>query len=426
MEFKIDRQDMLDRFLTYVRVHTTSSEENMDTPSTQCQFDLARILVKELEDMGLEDVRLTEHCYVYAVLPGNMPGDGPPVGFLAHMDVSPAVAGMDVKPVIHKNYDGGTITLPGDPSLTLTPETDAPLGECTGLDIITSDGTTLLGGDDKAGIAIIMAMLKALKANPEIPHGPIHVGFTPDEEVGRGVAKFDVSGFGAEVAYTVDGEFLGEIEEETFCADSMTVTCHGVNVHPGSAKNKMINSVKLAAELIDSLPKDALSPETTEKREGYVHPQAISGTEETTVIKFIIRDFTMEKLKQHEELIAERAQAVAARYPGSRVDVAVSHSYKNMKVMLDKRPEAVEFAFEAVRAAGLEPIMNPIRGGTDGARLSFMGLPTPNIFTGGHNFHGKKEWIPVQHMEASARVCVHLARIWGERGERKGLLPTAD
>jgi tripeptide aminopeptidase len=424
MEFKIDSQDMLDRFLTYVKIHTTSCEENQDTPSTECQFDLARVLVKELEEMGLENVRLTEHCYVYAVLPGNIPGDKvPKLGFLAHMDVSPAVAGKDVKPIVHENYDGGVITLPGDSSITLTPETDAPLGDCKGLDIVTSDGTTLLGSDDKAGIAIIMAMLRTLKGDPGIKHGPIHIGFTPDEEVGRGVAKFDVTDFGAEVAYTIDGESLGEIEDETFCADTMTVTFHGVNVHPGYAKDKMINSIKLAAELVDSLPKDALSPETTEKREGYVHPMSISGNEEKTVIKFIIRDFTTEALGQHEALIEERARVVEARHPGCKLETEVVHSYKNMKVMLDQRPEAAGFALEAVRAAGIEPHQSPIRGGTDGARLSFMGLPTPNIFTGGHNFHGKKEWIPVQHMEQSARVCVHLVRIWGEKGTRKGLLP---
>ncbi len=427
MEFTIDRQDMLNRFLSYVKIHTTSCEENEATPSTECQFDLARILVKELEEIGLENVRLTDHCYVYAVLPGNIEGDKAPcVGFLAHMDVSPAVAGEGVKPIVHENYDGGVITLPGDPSLKLTPETDPPLVDCKGLDIITSDGTTLLGADDKAGIAIIMAVLKSLKAHPEIKHGPIHVGFTPDEEIGRGVAEFDVPGFGAEVAYTVDGGGLGEVEDATFCADSMSVTFHGVNVHPGTAKDKMINSIKLAAEFIDLLPKDGLSPETTEKREGFVHPTSFTGNEEKTVVKFIVRDFAMEKLLEHEALIEGWAGSVVARHPGSRFETEISHSYKNMKVMLDKRPEAIEFVAEAVNATGVELKPKEIRGGTDGARLSFMGIPTPNIFTGGHNYHGKMEWISVQHMEASARVCVHLARIWGEKGEKKGLLPTSE
>jgi len=330
--FSIDAADMRRRFLSYVQVETTSCEENESTPSSECQWDLARILKRELEELGLQQVRLDEHCYVYGVLPERLPaghpraGKIPVVGFLAHMDVSPAVSGKDVKPIVHQGYRGGPIRLPGDPSVVLSPETDPPLGECLGLDLVTSDGTTLLGADDKAGIAILMAMLKTLRDRPEIPHGPIHVAFTPDEEIGRGVAKFDLQGFGAEVAYTLDGESLGEVEDETFCADSMTVAFHGVNVHPGFAKNKMINSIKAAAAFVENLPKGALSPETTEKREGYVHPNSITGNEEKTVVKLIIRDFTEQGLVEHERLVEERARAAEKAWPGVRLETQVSHS----------------------------------------------------------------------------------------------------
>jgi len=422
VEPAIDTQEMLDRFLSYARIETTSSEESNTTPSTECQWDLARILEKELRDLGLEKVRLDENCYVYGFLPENFPpghpraGKVPAVGFIAHMDVSPAVSGKGVKPQIHKNYQGGPITLPGDPSIVLTPETDPPLGECLGLDIVTSDGTTLLGADDKAGIAVIMAALKALGENPDFLHGPIWVAFTPDEEIGRGVDKFDLKYFTAKAAYTVDGESLGEVEDETFCADTWIAVFHGVNVHPGYAKGKMVNSIKAAARFLESLPKDSLSPETTEKREGYVHPMAISGNEEKTEIKFLVRDFEEEGIADKEKFLEEKARAAVEAFPGSSLEIQIKQSYRNMKQILDKTPEVAEFAMEAVRMAGVEPKKTPIRGGTDGARLSFMGLPTPNIFTGGHNFHSKREWIAVQHMEKSAQVVLNLVRIWAEKG----------
>ncbi|MBN1854668.1 MAG: peptidase T [Pirellulales bacterium] len=430
--YQIDRDDMVRRFLSYARVWTTSEEDSSTIPSTQRQFDLARILVRELAELGLVDVRLDEHCYVYGSLPerftanASRTGKAPTIGLIAHMDVSNSVSGEHVEPIIHANYAGQTIELPGDRSVILDPIIDSPLGECQGLDIITSSGTTLLGADDKAGIAIIMAVLRHLIHDPDIEHGPVRVAFTPDEEIGRGVDKFDLENFGAEVAYTLDGEGLGEIEDETFCADAMDITLFGISVHPGFAKNKMINSVKLAAEFLASLPQTELSPETTANREGYVHPRLIEGNEEKTVVKFLIRDFELDKLAEYETFLEEKARAVVAAHPGSRFEKRIQHSYKNMRSVLDQRPEASLFAEEAVRAAGLRVVKKPIRGGTDGARLAFMGLPTPNIFTGGHNYHGKKEWIAIQHMEKSAEVCLRLLEIWGQRGEKKGLLPAID
>jgi tripeptide aminopeptidase len=350
----------------------------------------------------------------------------PALGFIAHMDVSPAVSGQGVVPIIHEAYAGERIELPGDPTIVLTPEKEAPLAHCKGMDIITSDGTTLLGADDKAGVAVIMAMVKFLKDHPELEHGPIHIAFTPDEEIGRGVDKFDLETFTAEVAYTVDGEGLGQIEDETFYADSMDITFYGVNVHPGYAKGKMINSIKLASELIAALPRDSTSPETTDERQGYVHPMSFRGNEEKTAVKFIIRDFSADGLSELERMVEEKARAVERAHPGSKLDIVITHSYKNMKVMIDQRPEATDFAEQAIRDAGLKVHKNPIRGGTDGARLSFMGLPTPNLFAGGFNFHGKREWIPIPYMEKSAEVCLRLVQIWTAQGEKKGLLPVGD
>jgi tripeptide aminopeptidase len=426
--FRIDRDRMLERFLAYVRIETTSDEESETTPSSACQWDLARLLESELRELGLAAVQLDEHGYVYAKLPERLaPGSArsgmvPTVGIVAHMDVSPQVSGRDVAPIVHEHYAGGPIRLPGAPDLVLTPEDDPPLGECVGLDIVTSDGTTLLGADDKAGIAVIMTALQTLQQPPFVEHGPLAVAFTVDEEIGRGVDRFDLARFGAEVAYTVDGSGLGEIEDETFCADTMVVTVHGRNVHPGYAKGKLVNSLKLAAELVERLPKNRLSPETTEGRDGYIHPHAFEGNEERTVVQLLMRDFTAEGLEAQQRMVEEHAQAVERAYPGSKITVDVKPSYRNMKVVLDRRPEATSFAEEAILAAGLTAETKPIRGGTDGARLSFMGLPTPNLFAGGHNFHSRKEWVAVQHMEKSVEVVLRLIGIWAERGERRGLL----
>jgi len=424
----IDRNGLLDRFLSYARIETTSDEASETTPSSACQWDLARLLESELRDLGLDAVHLDDYGYVYGRLPERLhagsPRSGriPTVGLVAHMDVSPQVSGRNVQPIVHQRYAGGRIALPGASDVVLTPEDDPPLGDCVGLDIVTSDGTTLLGADDKAGIAVIMTALETLQRHPEIEHGPIAVAFTVDEEIGRGVDRFDLERFGAEVAYTVDGSGVGEIEDETFCADTMIVTVGGRNVHPGYAKGKLVNSMKVAADLLSRLPKDRLSPETTDGRDGYVHPHALEGNEERTVVRLLIRDFTAQGLEALEAMIREQATAVERAHPGSSIATDIKPSYRNMKVVLDRRPEATAFAEEAIRAAGLSVIRKPVRGGTDGARLSFMGLPTPNLFAGGHNFHSRREWVAVQHMERSVEVVLHLLGMWATRGEQRGLL----
>jgi tripeptide aminopeptidase len=430
--FSIDRAALVRRFLSYARIETTADEHSETTPSSPCQWDLARLLEGELRDLGVDGVHLDDHGYVYGHVPERLAigspraGNVPTVGLVAHMDVSPSVSGKDVQPIVHHDYDGAPLRLPHGPDVVLTPESDPPLGDCVGLDIITSDGSTLLGADDKAGIAIIMTVLDTLRQQKEIEHGPIAVAFTVDEEIGRGVDKFDLAGFGAEVAYTIDGSGVGEIEDETFCADTMIVTIHGRNVHPGFAKGKMVNAMKVAAMLIASLPRDALSPETTEGREGYVHPHALDGNEECTTVKFILRDFTVDGLAAQRRLIEERARLAAEAFPGSSVSFEVTPSYRNMKVVLDRRPEVSGFAEEAVRRAGLTVKKTPIRGGTDGARLSFLGLPTPNVFTGGHNYHSRREWVAVQHMEKSVEVILRLLGIWADRGDKRGLLDVSD
>ncbi len=420
MNIPVDR--MVERFLRYVRIDTQSDENSNTYPSTEKQLNLSRLLVEELKSLGLQDVRLTEHGYVFATLPSNLPENHPvkvpPIGLIAHVDTSPDVSGANVNPVIHKNYRGGKIILPKDPSQILDPENDPALKNCIGHDVITSDGSTLLGADNKAGIAEIMTALEFLQQNSDISHGEIRIAFTVDEEVGTGTKYFDVKEFGAKYAYTIDGETAGEIEDETFCADTVNMIIHGVNVHPGYAKNKLVNSIKIAAEIIDRLPKDSLSPETTEKREGYIHPNNMSGGVEKTEIKFLIRDFTVEGLKEKEKLLRQIMDEVLKNHPKASAEFNVSESYRNMRYVLDKFPHVVEYAMEAVKRGGLTPKKNIIRGGTDGARLSFEGLPTPNIFTGGHNFHSKKEWITVQDMQKAVETIIHLATIWAEKGDK--------
>ena len=404
----------VDRFLKYVTFDTQSSEESKTYPSTEKQKILGQVLVEELKAMGLKDAAMDEWGYVTATLPSNVDHDVPVIGLIAHMDTSPEVSGKDVKPQIHKNYQGGDIVL-GDSGVVIRADETPALAKQIGNDIITSDGTTLLGADNKAGIAEIFDAINHLIGHPEIKHGTIKIAITPDEEVGRGTEHFDVQKFGANYAYTIDGESLGEIEDETFCADSVTVTIDGVNVHPGYAKNKLVNAIKIGAEIIDKLPKDRLSPETTEKREGYVHPHAINGGVEKTVIKFLIRDFTVEGLKEKEAFLQEICNEVMAKYPKANLDFKVEESYRNMKYKLDEDPKVVEYAIEAVHRAGIEPIENIIRGGTDGSRLSYEGLLTPNIFTGGHNFHSKQEWISIQDMKKAVEVIVNLVQVWEEK-----------
>ena len=411
----LDRSLFLDRFKHYVQYDTQSSEESETYPSTMKQLELSKRLVSELKDLGLKDVELTEHGYVFATLPSNVDHPVPTIGLIAHVDTSPDVSGKDVKPIIHENYQGGDIILPADKSQIIEFANNPALKNCIGHDIITSDGTTLLGADNKAGIAEIMGALAYLIRNPEIKHGKVRIAFTVDEEVGTGTKYFDVKKFGADFAYTIDGETAGEVEDETFCADTAIVKVKGVNVHPGYAKGKMINGVKIAAEFIGRLPKDSLSPETTEKREGYLHPNTIKGGVELTEITFLVRDFTVDGLKEKETYLQNLAAELSQKYSPAYVDVEIKESYRNMKYKLDEHPQVVEYALEAVKRAGLKPVKNLIRGGTDGARLSFMGLPTPNIFTGGHNFHSQKEWISVQDMEKAAETIVHLLQIWVEK-----------
>ncbi|KAB2907873.1 MAG: peptidase T [Ignavibacteriales bacterium] len=406
---------VVDRFLKYVKIDTQSDDEAPEFPTTQKQLDLSRILVEELLELGLKDAHLDEHGYVYATLPSNSSKEVPVVGFIAHVDTSPAVSGKDVKPIIHKNYEGGDIVLPGDTSKVIDVESNPELKGMIGYDIITTDGTTLLGADDKAGVAAIMDALNYLIQHPEVKHGTIKICFTPDEEVGRGTEHFDVEGFGAKYAYTIDGSSRGEVETETFSADAVVITIYGKNVHPGYAKGKMINSIRVASRFMEMLPKNTLCPETTEGREGYVHCVAFNGMEEKTVLKFIIRDFIDEKLKEFERYLENLLESVVNDYPGARYEFQVQEQYRNMKYVLDQYPEVEANALEALKRLGIPPIQSAIRGGTDGSRLSYMGIPTPNLFAGGHNFHAATEWVAVQDMEMSVRNIVTLANVWEDK-----------
>ena len=406
---------VLDRFLRYVRYDTQSEENSTTYPSTQKQLVLLRDLAAELKALGLVDAAVDAFGYVMATVPATTTKRGvPTIGFIAHVDTSPEMPGADVTPIVHRTYDGRDLALPDDPAAVLTLAGIPALADQIGHDIVTASGLTLLGADDKAGVAEIVTAAAYLVAHPEIPHGPIRIAFTPDEEIGRGTEHFDVAKFGASCAYTMDGGAHGEIEVESFSADAMTVTFHGSNAHPGYAKGRMVNAIKIAAAFIDRLPHDALSPETTSGREGFVHPYVIQAGVERTSVRLLVRDFAAAGLTDKEAMLERLARDAAAAYPGARVDVAVEESYRNMKEILDRHPAIAEHAREAIRRAGLEPRTHPIRGGTDGCRLSFMGLPTPNLFAGEHNFHSRLEWVSVQDMEKAVEVIVHLCRIWDE------------
>lgn len=406
----------VERFLEYVKFDTQSTEGSSAFPSTAGQRVLLQHLHDELRAMGLADVTLDRHGYVFATLPATSAKENVPViGFLAHVDTSPEMSGQGVKPLIHRNYRGQDLVLPDDPSAVIGFQDNPHLAGQIGNDIITASGTTLLGADNKAGVAEIMAAVEYLLAHPEIAHGPLRIGFTPDEEIGNGTEHFDVAAFGAHCAYTMDGETLGELQVETFSADSITVTFHGFNTHPGFAKGKMVNAIKVAADFICRLPQDRLSPETTAGYEGFVHPNVIDAGVEKTSVKLLVRDFDTARLNEMEQLVAKLAQEAAAAHPGSRAEVEVTASYRNMKEVLDRHPDVVENACEAFRRAGLEPRIEPIRGGTDGSRLSFMGLPTPNIFAGEHNFHSRYEWISTSDMHKAVEVIIELSRVWEDR-----------
>jgi tripeptide aminopeptidase len=404
--------DVLDRFLRYVRVDTQSARDAGRTPSTPGQFDLARMLVAELEAIGLEDVALDDSCYVTATLPATVDGDAPAIGLLAHLDVSPDAPGAGVEPLVHRGYDGGVLRLPRGDTVLDPARVDA-LADKAGHGIVTSSGDTLLGADDKAGVAEIMAAVAYLAAHPELERPALRIGFTPDEEIGgEGAQGFDVAGFGAVCAYTLDGSDIGELQDETFTGSKVTLTIHGVDIHTGWAKDKLVNAARLAARVVAALPADRLTPETTSGREGFIHPYEVRGSAGKAVVEAIVRDFDDDLLEQHVALLRRTAEEVVAAAPGARLEVEVQHQYSNLKRFLEPVPHVVEVAERAVRAEGLEPVINPIRGGTDGCLLSAAGLPTPNLFTGGHEFHSVREWASVHDMAAAAAVVVHLAAEW--------------
>lgn len=405
---------VLDRFLRYVQIDTQSDPTSPTQPSTEKQKTLSRLLVSELLAIGFADAEMDGNGYVYATVPANTDKDVPVICFCSHVDTAPDFSGTGVKPQIIRNYAGGDITLVGDKSRVIRVSEHPELNNQIGNDIITSDGTTLLGADDKAGVAEIVTAAEILLKDKSIPHGAIKLLFTPDEEIGRGVDKVDLEKLGARFAYTMDGETAGTIEDETFSADGLEISITGVAMHPGFAKGRMENAIKIAGEIIARLPRNA-SPEGTEGRDGFVHPVGVTGSMEKAVISMIVRDFTVAGLHEKEAMVDEIAKAVIANYPGSSYRIAVKEQYRNMKEVLDKNPEIVEYAVEAIRRAGMEPVRGSIRGGTDGSRLSFMGLPTANIFAGGHAFHSPLEWISRQDMEKAVATIVELARLWEER-----------
>ena len=403
------------RFLRYVTIDTQSDPYSSSCPSTEKQKDLGKVLVEELLAMGIVDAHVDEHGYVYATLPSNTSKQVPVLCYCSHMDTSPDCSGAGVKPIIHKNYQGQDLVLPDDPKQVLRLAEHPDLKEQLGNDIITASGTTLLGADNKAGLAEIMDCVHFLLNNPEIKHGTIKLLFTPDEEIGRGVNKVDLQKLGAEVAYTVDGETLGSLENETFSADGALIRISGVAAHPGFAKGKMESALKIAAELIAALPKNESSPESTEGKQGFIHPVAIKGSVEETIIELILRDFTDEGLVAHANYLRKLTEEVLKAYPNATYSLKTTEQYRNMKQVLDQHPKLTELGLEAIRRAGISPKLQSIRGGTDGSRLSFMGLPCPNIFAGEHAFHSKLEWVSVQDMHKAVETLVHLAVLWEEK-----------
>jgi tripeptide aminopeptidase len=407
---------VLDRFLRYVGYDTQSREGADAYPSTPGQLILLRDLLSELQKLGLADARMDDHGYVTATIPPtSSKPDVPAVGFIAHVDTSPEMSGAGVRPIVHRGYDGRDIVLPDDPEAVLRVIDSPYLGECIGHDIVTASGLTLLGADNKSGVAEIMTAAEYLLAHPEIPHGALRIAFTPDEEVGHGTKYFDVPAFGAHCAYTMDGGARGELEFESFSADAISITFRGFNTHPGFAKGRMVNAIKLAARFIEQLPADRLSPETTEALEGFVHPYVVQAGVDRTTVKLLVRDFVTAGLQEKEAWLVSLAREVVEGVPGASVESLVEESYRNMREVLDHHPLVVDCAREAIRRTGLQVRERAIRGGTDGPRLSFMGLPTPNIFAGEQNFHSRLEWVSVQDMEKAAEVIVALAQVWEER-----------
>ena len=406
-----------ERFMRYVQIDTQSDPLSNTSPTTEKQKDLSRLLFEELKAMGINEVELDEFGYVYATIPSNTNKAVPVICFCSHLDTAPDASGTGVKPILHKNYSGQDIVLPDDATQVLRKKDFDHLEKLIGHDIITASGKTLLGADDKAGVAEIMDAANFFMTHPEVKHGTIKILFTPDEEVGKGTDKVNLEKLGAHFGYTLDGGEPGSLEDETFSADAVKIVIHGVITHPGYAKDKLVNALKLAAEILEALPKNALSPETTEKKEGFVHPIRVDGIAEKCTIDFIIRDFVTSGLKDKEEFLKSTTQKIIEKYPGAFFEFIVKEQYRNMKEVLDQHPQVVDYAKEAIKRSGLEVKMESIRGGTDGSRLSFMGLPCPNLFAGMQAIHSKLEFISVQDMNKAVETIVHLACIWEEKSE---------
>jgi tripeptide aminopeptidase len=409
------QHSVTERFLKYVTIDTQSDPQSSSHPSTHKQKDLSKILVDELKNIGVNDVELDEFGYVYATIPSNSKKNIPVICFCSHVDTAPDCSGTNVKPILYKNYDGSDIVLPDDNTQIISTTKYPYLKNHIGKDIITASGNTLLGADDKAGVAIIMDMANYLLTHPEVEHGTIKILFTPDEEIGMGTAKLDIHRLAADFAYTLDGGELGTFEDESFSADAVTITVHGVIAHPGAAKGVMVNALKIVSEIVAALPKDSWCPEATEKREGFVHPTRLEGLAEKASVEFIIRDFETLKLKEYEERLKIIAENIVQQYPKATMDFVVKEQYRNMKEVLDKYPHVVDYAIEAYKRLRLTVVKEPIRGGTDGSKLSFMGLPCPNIFTGMQAIHSKHEWIGVSDMEKAVEVLVELVKVWQEK-----------
>ncbi|HTM98176.1 MAG TPA: peptidase T [Pedobacter sp.] len=408
-------QNLQNRFISYAKIDTQSDPTSSTHPSTLKQKNLAKVLVKELIEMGIEDAACDDFGYVYATLPSNSTKHVPVICFCSHMDTSPDCSGENVKPIIHRNYQGEDLVLPDDHNIILRLSEHKDLNAQLGNDIITASGTTLLGADNKAGLAEIMEAIAFFKANPAVKHGTIKILFTPDEEIGRGVDKVDLKKLAADFAYTIDGETLGSIEDETFSADGVKLIINGVSAHPGFAKGKMESAIKILATILSELPKDKLSPETTSGKEGFIHPVNIGGNAEQAEADFIIRDFDDELLEAHEQVLENVVKEVLIAYPNSSYELMVNAQYRNMKKVLDQHPTLVTYGIEAIERAGIVPKRRSIRGGTDGSRLSFMGLPCPNVFAGEHAFHSKQEWVSVQDMEKAVQTIINIACIWEEK-----------
>jgi len=407
-------QALLDRFCRYVRINSQADESARTYPSSPGQLELGQMLHRELLAMSLRDATQDEHGIVLATIPATRQPHGPTIAWIAHLDTSPETSGHGVKPIVHRDYAGGDIVLPGDVSKVIRADGNAELAAVRGKTIITTDGTTLLGADDKAGIAVIMEAAAHLAAHPEISHGPIRICFTCDEEIGHGVDHLDLARLGAHVGYTLDGAGVGEIDTETFSADLATVTIRGVNIHPAIAKGRMVNAVRIAAAFIDRMPWTMLSPETTAEREGFLHPYRVEGGVAEATIRILLRDFETAKLADEAQLLQEIGRQLQAEHPGAKLDVKVTPQYRNMAEGLSREPRAAAFAEEAMRRVGLSPKRTMVRGGTDGSRLTELGLPTPNLSCGEHNLHSPLEWTCLEEMATAVRVLVELAQVWGE------------